>query len=229
MNPKDEIKALEEILDRILQSFEDAIKNGEEISDELQGMLAEEIQASTQRIIQLREQLTEQQEEQSQSENQVSLQVPPSSSAQLMWILAGQKVDAFVNYLATYPDPELQELLRNPSQLDGIIDQLMNMMPPGESPSQDGVDKAGINSSNIYGFRYDPKSQRLLVRFQGGSIYGYNGVPSGIFKAFQNGAIPAKTTGQNNYGKWWTGKIPSLGAAFYELIRKGGFEYQRFK
>jgi hypothetical protein len=60
-------------------------------------------------------------------------------------------------------------------------------------------------------------------------VYGYEGVPPQIFRVFQAGAIPAKTDGQNEYGSWWVGKRPSLGASFYELIKKGGYPYQKLK
>lgn len=44
---------------------------------------------------------------------------------------------------------------------------------------------------------------------------------------FSNGAVPAKTSGQNEHGRWWVGKNPSLGAAFSALIRQGGYQYER--
>jgi hypothetical protein len=102
-------------------------------------------------------------------------------------------------------------------------------MPPSAPAEQDSIPKADLNSSNIYGFSYDPKSKSLYVRFQGGNVYGYEGVPPQIFRVFQAGAIPAKTDGQNEYGSWWVGKRPSLGASFYELIKKGGYPYQKLK
>lgn len=94
------------------------------------------------------------------------------------------------------------------------------------------IDK-GMASSNIYGFNYDPKSQRLFVKFQGndgegqGPIYGYDGIPQVIFDLFQMGAIPARTDGQNKWGKWWKGKVPSAGAAFHTLIKEAGYPYQK--
>lgn len=159
-------------------------------------------------------------------------QIPPTAAplplgADLLWILAGGKEDAFIQYLRTYPNPSLNALASNPAALASTIDQLSQRLPQGAPESKDGVDKAPINSSNIYGFKYDPKTGRLLVRFQSGSVYGYIGVPAGVFKVFQQGAVPAKTSGQNKHGSWWIGKLPSLGAAFYEMIRNGGYPYQR--
>lgn len=91
----------------------------------------------------------------------------------------------------------------------------------------------GMPSSNVEGFAYDDDSQRLLVRFLGpfpqrnGPIYAYEGVPKVIFELFQAGAIPARTDGQNKWGKWWRGKVPSLGASLYTLIKNRGYPYQR--
>lgn len=158
---------------------------------------------------------------------QAPIEAPVPEGADLLWILAGGQPEAFVNYLRTFPDPALNQLSGNAGQLANTIEQLSRTMPQGTQPSADGIEHAPINSSNIYGFKYDPKTGRLLVRFQSGSVYGYQGVPPGIFRVFQAGAIPAKTNGSNAFGKWWIGKMPSLGSAFFSLIRNGGYPYQR--
>lgn len=91
----------------------------------------------------------------------------------------------------------------------------------------------GMPSSNVESFGYDDGTGRLLVRFLGdypnrnGPIYAYAGVPKAIFKLFQAGAIPARTDGKNKWGAWWKGKVPSLGASLYTLIRNGGYSYQK--
>ncbi len=149
------------------------------------------------------------------------------AGADLLWILSGGQPEAFVNYLTNFPNPALNAIVRNPAQLTQLVERLEREMPKGAPASQDGIEHAPLQSSNIYGFKYDPKSGKLLVRFNSGSVYGYEGVPPFVFKIFQNGAIPAKTTGQNSFGKWWKGKIPSLGASFHELIKLGGYPYKR--
>lgn len=115
------------------------------------------------------------------------------------------------------------------------IDQLRienpidDFTPPPQEPNLN----KGMDSSNIHSFGYDPENQRLLVKFQGqypqenGPIYGYGGVPEVIFDLFKKGAIPARTNGQNKWGKWFKGKVPSLGASLYTLIKEGGYPYQR--
>ena len=96
--------------------------------------------------------------------------------------------------------------------------------PPLSSP---------MPSSNIHSFGYDEKSGRLLVKFQGdypqqnGPIYAYEGVQPVIFDLFRKGSVPARTDGKNKWGRWWKGKVPSLGASLYTLIRNGGYQYQR--
>ncbi len=88
-------------------------------------------------------------------------------------------------------------------------------------------------SSNIHSFGYDDKTGKLLVKFQGdypnqnGPVYGYAGVPKQVFEMFRQGAIPAKTKGKNDWGEWWVGKQPSLGASMSALIKNGGYQYQR--
>ncbi len=88
-------------------------------------------------------------------------------------------------------------------------------------------------SSNVEGFAYDDKSNRMYVRFLGkhpnrfGPVYQYENVPPNIFEIFRKGAIPAKTNGRNKWGQWWRGKFPSMGAAMYHLIRGGNYPFSR--
>lgn len=108
-----------------------------------------------------------------------------------------------------------------------------SLTPPAPPQPQDDEFERSMPSSNVEGFAYDPKNQRLYVRFLGkhpdpnGPVYQYEGVPSNIFDIFRRGAIPAKTNGRNKWGRWWRGKYPSMGAAMYHLIRAGRYPYQR--
>jgi len=213
---------LEELLMELLRGIQETIQSGEVLSDEFQGQLAIALNDMTETIDELRAQ-------ESGREPPIETQAPIPVGVDLLWILAGGHPDAFVNYLRTYPDAALNALLRNPTRLQEIIDQLERTLPQGERGQQDGIPQAPIESSNIYGFQYDPKSGNLKVRFQSGSVYGYTGVPAGVFNVFQQGAVPARTDGQNEHGRWWQGKMPSLGAAFYSLIRQGNYPYQQLQ
>jgi hypothetical protein len=114
------------------------------------------------------------------------------------------------------------------------IDELqMEIQGTPPIPPQDPDLNASMPSSNISQFGYDEKNGRLLVQFLGkypdrdGPIYAYGGVPKQIFDLFQKGAIPARTDGRNRWGKWWKGKVPSMGASMYTLIKGGGYPYER--
>lgn len=160
---------------------------------------------------------------------------PPSpfavpESEELLWILAGGQPESFVQYISTFPDDDLRPLLRDPGQLQSRIQELQARNLIGEKGEADGVPQAPAQSSNIYGFKYNPKNRKLTVRFQEGGVYEYTGVPEFIYKIFEKGAVPAKTTGQNRFGRWWRGKSnPSYGAAFHELIKLGGYPFKRLR
>ena len=213
MNPDE----LEDILDRLLQTIEEVMQSGEVLSDEFQGVLAETIRDLSNEIDEARE------------------QPPPpvegsvSNDAQLLWVLSGSQPQAFLSYLRTFPTPATQALLNNPTALNATIEQLQRQMPQGEQPVVDGIPHADLNSSNIWGANYDPRSGKMKVRFQGGSEYEYDGVPQNIFNAFIKGNASAKTKGKNQYGKWWEGKNPSMGAAMNQYIKAGGFPYRKLR
>ena len=88
-------------------------------------------------------------------------------------------------------------------------------------------------SSNVSGFNYDDKTGKLYVQFLGkypnrqGSVYEYDNVPKQIFELFRRGAIPARTKGSNRWGKWWEGKVPSIGASLYTLLAQSQYPYRR--
>lgn len=156
-------------------------------------------------------------------------------AARLLWIASGSQPSVFAQYLMQYPDPSLDVLRQNRNMLSTVMEMLEAEFPKGQRPEADGVQKAWVPSSNIWGFRYDPASQSLIVKFNGernqadGPVYQYSGVPAEVYEIFRRGAVPAKTTGSNQWGNWWQGKEPSLGASMSELIKKGGYAYQRLR
>lgn len=228
MNP--ELEELESLLDELLRGIQDVLQSGEVLNDEFQGMLAEELSYLTNRIDEINQEQANQPEPPQEPPAPIAPEAPIADDVQLLWILSGENQDAFIQYLTTFPSASTQNLLRNPDELQRIIAQLQQRMPGGQPlPIADGVQHADLNSSNIYGYRYNPESGKLKVRFQGGSVYEYDNVPGNLFNAFRQGAAAARTNGQNQYGRWWLGKNPSLGAAFWNYIRNAGFPYRRLR
>jgi len=110
------------------------------------------------------------------------------------------------------------------------IQQLRNeeQLPTEVPPLQESYPSSNVNS-----FAYDEDSGKLFVKFQGdypqqnGPVYQYTGVPKQIFELFRRGAVPARTDGKNKWGSWWKGKVPSVGATMFTLIKNGGYPYQK--
>jgi hypothetical protein len=122
------------------------------------------------------------------------------------------------------PTPETQGTQPTPETARGA-------QPTGEQIP--GLEAAPYESSNINAFRYDPRNQKLFVKFQGkypqqnGPVYSYEGVPSHIFDVFRRGAVAPKTSGRNAWHTWKEGVSPSHGASMYALIKQGGYSYKR--
>jgi hypothetical protein len=195
----------------MIQVLVEMLENGEELPDEVFGAIADVLEQ------QLRP----------PTPAPGPTPEPTPYGAELLWHIANGNPEAFVNYLQTVPDPSLNALVNDHTRLFHTVNDLSERFPPGQPPPIGGIEKAPLNSSNIWGFNYDPQNGGLNVRFQSGSVYHYDNVPSYIFNIFQRGSVPAKTTGQNQHGAWWRGKNPSLGAAFYDLIRQGPYPYER--
>jgi hypothetical protein len=84
-----------------------------------------------------------------------------------------------------------------------------------------------IKSSNLWKFKYDDVKQELVLRFQDGEYYTYFSVPPDVFEAIRGGDGVCDTEGENEWGKWFVGKSPSVGAAIHEILIGGGFSYQK--
>lgn len=158
--------------------------------------------------------------------------VAPNVMGQLqeLWVNARGDPDIFRQWMLNNPDFNIRLIAENPSMMRNIIEQLqgMDIQEPEVSPK--GVPNAPMGSSNVKGFGYDEKTGNLTVQFQGkdgnGGVYQYGGVPPFIAKAFMSGSASAKTDGENQFGSWWKGKNPSLGAAHWQFIRDN-FPYQK--
>lgn len=225
-----ELENLEQLLDELLRGIQDVIQSGEILSDEFQGLIAQELETTSNRIDELRAEQANEPVPPEEPPPNISAGIPLNAEVQLLWVLSGQNEQAFLQYLTNFPSQNTAQLLRNPDELQRVIQQLQQEMPSGgQLPVADGIQHAPINSSNIYGFRYNPQNGNLKVRFQSGSVYEYDAVPSNIFNAFRQGASAARTDGQNQFGRWWRGKNPSLGAAFWNYIRNAGFDYRRLR
>lgn len=218
---------LEGLLRQLMQGITEVMQSGETLSDEFQGLLAQTLGNLYNRIEQ--SSIEEQNIQQTQRPSDNIIEPSISNDAQLLWILSGQQPQAFISYLRTYPTKDTQQLLNNPSLLNETIEQLNRMIPQGETNFINGIPRADLNSSNIWGAAYDPRSGKMRVRFQGGSEYEYDGVPQNIFRAFIKGNASAKTSGQNQYGKWWKNKSPTLGGSFHQYIKLGGFPYKKIR
>lgn len=146
--------------------------------------------------------------------------------ADLLYVLAGGNPQAFANYLRQYPDANLNALAKNKGAFDKLLARLQGTVGITKG-SQDGIPQQDLQSSTVYGFKYDPRNQDLYVKFQGDGVYKYNNVPPFIYRLFANGSATAKTNGSNKYGSWFVGKSPSSGSALNQLIKQGGFQYQK--
>jgi len=200
----DEIERIKQALRQIVQQI---VASGRPISGEVRQALTLAMEHARNRITELRGE-------------------PIPAGAEQLWALAGENRQAFQSYLQSVPNAGLNALSNEPVRRENVEDRLAQRITSPAGESEDGIAKAGLQSSNVYGFSYNPRNSKLFVRFQGGGVYEYEDVPPLAFKLFQQGAIPAKTNGQNRFGRWWEGKKPSLGASFYNIIRDR-YPYQR--
>lgn len=145
-----------------------------------------------------------------------------------------ESVEAVISTGEQIPDEvanEIALLLRELTE-ENIQLQKQAQEAPIEAPKIPKLQES-YPSSNVHSFSYDDKNGQLFVKFNGkdnrddGPIYSYGGIAPVIFNLFKNGSIPARTNGSNRWGKWWKGKVPSIGASLYSLISSQNYPYQK--
>lgn len=90
-----------------------------------------------------------------------------------------------------------------------------------------GNNPEGINSSNVWKYKYDDIKEELVIKFQEGSTYTYTGVSTNLFESIVTGDASCITEGSNKWGSWDIGKNPSIGAAVYEYLVLGNVSYSK--
>lgn len=81
-------------------------------------------------------------------------------------------------------------------------------------------------SSNVARLAYDRTDEVLYLEYHDGSVYQYliN------FETFENvlyGRAICKTEGQNENGRWFVGKSPSVGAAVHRYLIDAKVDYRQ--
>jgi hypothetical protein len=218
MNERDE---LERVIAEVLAGVQAYMQSGQQLSPALQQQLTTLIESATERLRELSE------EEAGIGAGEIEPEI--NENLRYLWELSGGQPNAFVSYLREFPHENFSALLNNPSALAQVIEYLERNHPVNRNEIQDGIAQAPLQSSNVYGFRFNPKDKSLQVRFQSGSVYQYGRIPPQIFNLFANGNASARTQGRNRWGSWWRGKNPSLGAALNQYIKAGGFPYRRLR
>ena len=104
----------------------------------------------------------------------------------------------------------------------------------GEELTEDNVEYAfkvwrgsSIPSANVRRIVYNDETKEMVIQFQDKSIYTYFEVPFQIFLNVSGGDATCITTGENEFGKWFVGKNPSVGAAVWRYLRDSNIRYKK--
>jgi len=82
-----------------------------------------------------------------------------------------------------------------------------------------------IPSAIIWHAAFDESQQLLTVDFNTGRRYIYQNVDPADAWGFLGGKATCTTEGENQWGKWYKTKNPSMGAAFWQYIRRKGYPH----
>ena len=84
-----------------------------------------------------------------------------------------------------------------------------------------------VVSSNVDSYKYNTNNGELILTFNDGSRYRYSGVDFTEYENIILGDAVCETEGENEFGSWFVGKTPSVGAAVWEYLIRKGVKYER--
>jgi hypothetical protein len=83
------------------------------------------------------------------------------------------------------------------------------------------------DSSNVDRVKYFEEDKRLVVKFNDGSYYTYFDIDESVFFSIIEGDAVCKTEGENEFGEWFVGKTPSVGAAIWKYLIDKNIRYEQ--
>jgi hypothetical protein len=87
--------------------------------------------------------------------------------------------------------------------------------------------QGNVNSSNVDSYKYNTNNGELVLTFNDGSRYRYKGVDFNEYENIVLGDATCETDGENEFGSWFVGKSPSVGAAVWEYLIRKNVRYER--
>ena len=84
-----------------------------------------------------------------------------------------------------------------------------------------------VNSSNVESYRYNDVSGELILTFNDGSQYRYFQIDFTDYESIVLGDAECITEGENEFGRWFEGKTPSVGAAVWQYLIDKGVRYEK--
>jgi hypothetical protein len=87
--------------------------------------------------------------------------------------------------------------------------------------------QGSVDSSNVDSYKYNTNNGELILTFNDGSRYRYKGVDFIDYENIVLGDAVCETDGENEFGSWFVGKSPSVGAAVWEYLIRENVRYER--
>lgn len=87
--------------------------------------------------------------------------------------------------------------------------------------------QGGVASSNVASYRYNTNNNTLVLTFHDGSRYKYFAIDREEFENIILGDATCITEGENEFGRWYEGKSPSVGAAVWEYLIDKNVRYEK--
>lgn len=104
---------------------------------------------------------------------------------------------------------------------------MINFKHPNPGPILLKKWRSSPQSSNVDRILYNDETKEMVIKFNNGRFYTYYDVDFEEFNGVLTGDAVCRTSGDSQWGSWFVGKTPSVGAAVYEYLVRSGKTYRR--
>jgi len=115
-------------------------------------------------------------------------------------------------------DDEIWEGIKSGKYKGFSIEGLFKFKRQSKYVKQRKLLRRNLNSANVERILFNDETNELAIQFRGGGVYIYPNQSKDMFDSLVRGEGICRTEGENQWGSWFVGKTPSIGAAVYSKL-----------
>jgi hypothetical protein len=123
-------------------------------------------------------------------------------------------------------DDEIWEGIKSGKYKGFSIEGLFKFKRTSKYVKQRKLLRRNLDSANVDRILFNDETLELAIQFKEGDVYIYPNQSKEMFDSLVRGEGICRTEGENQWGSWFVGKTPSIGAAVYSKLVETEAEFR---